>query len=265
MSPLRPVLRWTLTGFAGLAAGALLLLFLGAEDTEDWFSWTIQPPLSAASLGAFYGAALVLFIGGLRAPGPATARQIAPPVLAIAIALLVVTLVHLDKFDTDSLFGIFWLSAYIVAPPLMLWAILDQRRAGGSPTGVPLPRPLRVVLGVEGALMLGAAAVLLLAPETAADHWPWALTPLVARVYGAFTLGVALVALIVTRDGFAGSRGIAGAYLTLGAVQLLALLIHRADLGGDDTATAVYIGFLALVLATGAYGLSSSASALSRS
>ena len=38
--------------------------------------------------------------------------------------------------------------------------------------------------------MLAAAAVMLLAPDTAIDFWPWTLTPLVSRALGAFTLGV---------------------------------------------------------------------------
>ena len=54
MNGLTPPLRWTLLGFAGLALIAGFLLFLGASDTEKWFSWTIEPPLSAAALGAFY-------------------------------------------------------------------------------------------------------------------------------------------------------------------------------------------------------------------
>ena len=34
------------------------------------------------------------------------------PVTVIAVLLLVATLIHLDKFDLDSLFGWFWLIVY---------------------------------------------------------------------------------------------------------------------------------------------------------
>jgi hypothetical protein len=266
MNSLNRVLRYTLTGFAALAVGALVLLIFGAEDTDDWFSWTIQPPLSAASLGAFYGAALVLFIAGLRASPTVTVRQIAPAVLLIAFALLIVTLVHLDKFDMDSLFGVFWLCAYLAAPPLLLWGVLAERGALRGPVaGSPLGRPLRLLLGAEGAVMIGVSGLLLLAPETAADIWPWQLTPLVARAFGSFTLGIGLVAVTLARDGILGSRGIALSYAVLGALQLLVVLNHEGDLGSDDAATAVYVGFLVAVLITGLYGLfSSSARALSR-
>ena len=39
-------------------SGAFVLLFVLSEQTDDWFSWTIQPPLTAAFLGASYLAAL---------------------------------------------------------------------------------------------------------------------------------------------------------------------------------------------------------------
>ena len=56
--PFTPSLRSILRVFAGLALIAGVLLFAGADDTDEWFSWTIQPPLTAATLGAFYWARL---------------------------------------------------------------------------------------------------------------------------------------------------------------------------------------------------------------
>ena len=50
--------------------------------------------------------------------------------LVIAVVLLAVTLVHLDRFDLDGLFGVFWLCAYIAAPPLLAYGIFLERRAG---------------------------------------------------------------------------------------------------------------------------------------
>ena len=254
MDGLRPELRLTLLGFAALALIAGGLLFIGADDTEDWFSWTIQPPLTAAALGAFYWGALVLFASGLRARGWLEVRPIAYPVLLIALILLVVTLIHLDKFDLDALPGVFWLCAYVVAPPLLLYAIVRQRAAGPGPVGPPLPALLRVLLALEGAVMVGMGALMLLAPDSAADIWPWMLTPLTSRALGTFVLAVGLVALTVVRDGRFPVRGLPTALTVVGALQLLAVAPHSDDLGGDDLATALYLGFVAAVVATGIYG-----------
>ena len=53
-------LHWFFVIAAILAAIAGGLLFIGADDTDRFFSWTIDPPLTAAFLGAAYWAALVL-------------------------------------------------------------------------------------------------------------------------------------------------------------------------------------------------------------
>jgi hypothetical protein len=274
MRELTPRLRLILYAFAALALIAGVMLFAGATRTEDYFSWTIEPPLTAATLGAFYWAALVLLVAAARSGTWAEARPAIYPVTLIAVLLLIVTLIHLDRFDLDSLFGWFWLVTYCLIPPVMLWAIVDQLRppagdagaANRATAGRRSLRPLlRSALAVEGAVMLAAGALILVAPETAADLWPWALTPLTSRAIGAFVLGIGAAALIAVRDDdLELFRGAAYAYAALGALQLLAVLLHEPDLGDDGLASGIYLAFLAAIAATGLYG-SIAASASSRS
>jgi membrane protein CcdC involved in cytochrome C biogenesis len=262
-----PRMRMIFWVFAGLALIAGALLFVGATRTDAWWSWTIAPPLTAATLGAFYWAAFVLILAAARSEGWAEARSAAYPVAVIALLLLVITLIHLDRFDLDSLFGIFWVAIYALVPPLLVWALAEQLRAPGD---VPrpsrrLPGALRAVLIFEGVAMLAAGGLLLIAPGTADDLWPWALSPLTSRAIGAFVFGIGLAALIAARDDDPVSfRGAALAYTALGLLELLALLIHSPDLGSDDLATALYVAFWSLVTLTGVYGLSA-ARASSRS
>ena len=267
MAGLSPLLKNTLLGFAVLALTAGFLLFVGAEDTDDWFSWTIQPPLTAAALGAFYWSAFALLLAGALAPSWRAARPVVYPVLVIATVLLVVTLIHLDRFDMDSVFGVFWLCAYIVAPPLLVAGIVvERRREDPGVGGRVLPGILRTALTFQSAALVALAAVMLLAPDSAADFWPWALTPLTSRALGAFVLGVGLVAVLVARDDeLIPFRGMAAAYTMLGAFQLLAVALHSSDLGDDGLATGIYIAFLAVIAASGLYGLSIAARASARS
>ena len=95
-----------------LALIAGILLFIGAAETDRFFSWTIEPPLTAAFLGAAYWAAFLLLGWAARQQEWAMARTAVPPVFVIAVLLLVATLVHLDRFDLDSVFGWFWLIVY---------------------------------------------------------------------------------------------------------------------------------------------------------
>jgi hypothetical protein len=262
-----PRLRLVFWVFAGLALIAGGLLFIGATRTDEWWSWTIEPPLTAATLGAFYWAAFVLILTAARSETWAEARPAAYPVAVIAVLLLVVTLYHLDRFDLDSLFGVFWLVAYALVPPLLVWALADQVRTPGEdarPTQ-RLPRGLRALLIFEGVAMLATGGVLLFSAGLADDLWPWALSPLTSRAIGSFYVGIGVIALIAVRDDDpVNFRGAALAYTVLGLLVLLAVLLHLPDLEGDHFDTAIYVGSWSLVTLTGAYGLSA-ARALSRS
>ena len=257
MSPLSPRLRAVMIGFGVLAVGAGLLTFAGATETEEWFSWTIQPPLTAATLGAYYWAALALIIGVVIAGTWAAARVAAIGIVSISILLLAATVAHLDKFDFDSVFGWFWLAAYVVAPPLFVWALLDQRRigTGTQAAGPRLPAVVRTALAIEGAVLVAASVLLWVSPDTAADVWPWALTPLTSRAIGSFLLGIGLVALVtVADDDRPSSRVASDAYVVLGFLVLAAAAIHSPDFGDDEASSSLYIGFWIAVFLTGLYG-----------
>ena len=243
MQPLTPRLRLILEVFAGLALIAGALLFFGATRTDAWWSWTIEPPLTAATLGAFYWAAFVLILIAARSKTWARARPAVYPVAVIAVLLLAITLIHVDRFDLDSLFGVFWVVAYAVVPVLLAWALVEQREIRGEDPGEPLqlPKPLRQMLIVEGAVMLAVGALLLVAPSPADDVWPWALSPLTSRAIGSFLIGIGLAALIAVReDDLLSFRGAALAYAVLGLLELLALNLHIPDLGDRPLATTLY-------------------------
>jgi membrane protein CcdC involved in cytochrome C biogenesis len=265
MLPVTPRLRLILDVFAGLALIAGALLFFGATRTDAWWSWTIAPPLTAATLGAFYWAAFVLILSAARSRSWAAARPAVYPVAVIALLLLVITLIHLDRFDLDSLFGVFWVVAYVLVPLLLAWALADQlsgrdeeERGARRPSGGVrrLPIALRRALIVEGAVMVAAGVLLLIAPGAADEVWPWALSPLTSRAIGSFLFGIGVAALIAVRDDDPLSfRGAAGAYTGLGLLQLLALNLHIPDLGDRPLATVLYAAFWVAVVLTGGYGL----------
>ncbi|HEY1236792.1 MAG TPA: hypothetical protein VGE91_00545 [Solirubrobacterales bacterium] len=259
MRPVTPRLRLILEVFAGLALIAGALLFLGATNTEMWWSWTIAPPLTAATLGAFYWAAFVLILIAARSQTWARARPAVYPVAVIAVLLLVITLIHIDRFDLNSLFGVFWVVAYALVPVLLGLAVADQLSTTGEDRRGPkrLPTLLRRALIVEGVVMVVAGALLLTAPGVADDIWPWALSPLTSRAIGSFLLGIGVAALLAAReDDPVSFRGAALAYTALGLLELLALNLHIPDLGDRPAATTLYAAFWVAVVLTGGYGLS---------
>ena len=204
---------------AGLAAIAGFLLFPLAGETDRFFSWTIEPPLSAAFMGAAYWAALVLLAWAARQREWALARTAMPAVATIAALLLVTTLIHLDKFDLDSLFGWFWLVVYCLVTPLLAWAIRRRSR-----TTVPVergrPPPARRRSArcsrSSRACLLGFGVALYAAPLDVASAWPWDLTPLTARAIASFLIGFGVAAgFAIWENDAVRLRGPAYAFTTL--------------------------------------------------
>jgi len=240
-----------------LALIAGLLLFVGATRTEDYFSWTIDPPQTAAFLGAAYWAAAVLFSWASTQRSWQRLRIAVYPELAVAVVLLIGTYMHLDKFH-DDLFGYFWVSVYAIAAPVLIYLIaLTRTDAPDSDHEARLPMPIALRLALAGqALVFALYSVgLFVSPSGfGGDAWPWALTPLTARAIAAFLLGFALAAVIAIRaDSLQRFRGAALTYAVLGALQLLAVALHSSDFK-DGAALPLFAVFFAGVLAVGVAG-----------
>jgi hypothetical protein len=249
-------LRWFFGASAVLAAIAGAELFIGASDTDRFFSWTIDPPLTAAFMGAAYWAAMVLLAWAARQQTWARARTALPPVFTIAVLLLIATLIHLDRFHHD-LFGRFWEAVYVIVVPLLAYLIWIQvRRAGLAWRGNrPLPGWLRVALGLQALVMLALGVALFAAPVGASSLWPWALTPLTGRAVGAFLVGFGVAAVLAAAENDIDRlHGAALAYATLGALELAAAALHGDDFSSPSAGVAAYVAFCASVLALGLYG-----------
>ena len=249
-------LRWFFGVSAALALIAGFQLFVGAGDTDRFFSWTIEPPLTAAFLGAAYWAACLLLAWAARQGDWPRARTALPPVVTIAILLGVATLIHLDRFHHD-LYGRFWEVVYAIVVPLLVYLIWAQPKGSGVEAGVgrPLAGWLRAALGVQAATLLVFGVLLYVAPVGLHSIWPWPLTPLTGRAIGAFLCGFGVAATFALKENsLERLYGSALAWAALGALELLAVAIHAGDLTATDPATALYVAFFASVLGLGAYG-----------
>jgi hypothetical protein len=247
--------RTTFRISAGLAAVAGLMLFAGASETDRFFSWTIDPPMTAAFLGATYWAVVLLFASASRLTTWPAARIAAWPEATAACLLLVATLLHLDKFH-DDLFGYFWVGVYALGGPLLLLMVgLSERLAGrAQPSSGPrLPIGLRVLLAGHAIAFLAYGTLLFARPEDTA--WAWALTPLTGRAVASFLLGFGVAAALAARQNrLRDLGGAAQTYCVLGGLELIAALIHSGDFEGD-LGLPLFAGFFATVLAAGLWGL----------
>ena len=191
-----------LVGFAFVTFDFIQLTFL-SERTDKYFSWTIASPLTAAVFGSFYFAAAVITITGGTQKAWVRARAVVPGTFALVLLIEIATLIHLDLFrphlnSPDGLtrfeFWV-WIGAYSIEPPGLLIGMLLQRRMPGvdPPRLEPLPR-WYCNLGLAGGLGAAAlGAVMFLVPTALIGVWSWTLTPLTARVLGAWFVASGLV------------------------------------------------------------------------
>lgn len=258
-----PGVRLLLGAFAVLTPVATTQLLVFSRSTAEGFAWTVQPPLTAAFLGAGYAAGFVLVVLSLRGRTWGAARVGYLTVLVFTLVALAATLLHLDRFHLSAAGTVpraaawGWLVVYVVVPLAMLAVLPRQLRApGGDPrTGPRLGRGLRAALGAH-AVVLALTGVALFAVPAARELWPWALTPLTARSVASWSLALGLAAvLVVLDDDLDRLRPAAVTYVVLGVLQLAVLVRFRADLAWSRTSTWVYLALVLSVLVLGVAGL----------
>jgi hypothetical protein len=250
--------------FVALTALATNQLYVLTEHTDEWFAWTIRPPLTAAFLGGGYGAGFLMVALALRTHAWAHARVPVVTVLVFSTLTLIATLLHRDRFHFEADGGIarfaawFWLAVYLLVPvALVLLAAHQQRMPGSDPERrQPLPVWLAAILVPQGAVMLVVGVVLFVDPARSATLWPWTLTPLTARVVAAWLIafGIASLLVLVERD-LERLEISAVAYTLFGLLELLALARYEDSVRWGSAAATVYLVLLVTVVPTGAAGL----------
>lgn len=252
-----PLVRATFAAGFVLSLGAGCVLTFFPRHTDSAFAWTIAVPASAAFIGAFYLASMLIAVLSLRRREWARVRAGLPGLIVFFWATLLATLLHLDRFHLGAggtgarIAGWAWLIVYLVVPPATTYALVRQRAAPGvdRPGGHDLPTGQRALLVAVGGLLLGIGAVLFVAPSVGDDIWPWPVTPLTARTMAAWTLalGTALLAIARENDALRAVPPTAG--IVLGTVLLAAGLARFPP--DDWWAGAAYVTLLAVVCALG--------------
>jgi hypothetical protein len=257
-----------------LVAGALVLaagfqLFVLTDHTERFFAWTVEPPVTGATLGAFYWTSLGLLAASYREPVWARVRVAFPGVFAFTSLTLLATLVHLDRFhlgadDPITLIATWaWVAVYGVVPPALVAVLLMQRRAPGSnpPRVAPVAVPARSVMGIVALAWVGVGAALVAIPGRAASLWPWPLTDLTARAVGAWLIGMGLVVGgAVVENDWTRLRPAALSSILLAGLQATALVRYADQVAWGSIEAWAYVGTVVALAAVGISGLRAPAS-----
>jgi hypothetical protein len=249
----RPLTRagvWLLLVLA-LLNGAFLY-FLPSHARTD-YAWKIVPPVNAAFIGAgFLAGTLATALVLLSATRWRSFQTLPPALWVLATTLAVATAIHHDKFKFHYAPTWGWVIVYAGVPFAIPYLVLRQRaNAEPEPDADPRLRSTRALSAVLGALLVIGAAVLYIAPSTR-SHWPWPLTPLLARAVAAWYAMVGAMLLSCAYTLRRASEAVIP-YATLAAWSLLLLalpLLHPDDVhrsGADFVIwTALMVALLAL-------------------
>lgn len=252
-----------------LAVAGILVLIIGLplylvpQNSEEYFSWSVQPALSAAFLGGAYLAAAVIEFSAARQRVWANARIAVPAVLVFTLLTLFITLGNNDQYNYGApgfvqSFGTWaWLVVYVVVPPIMTIVLVVQLLRGGSDPirSRPIPVALRGILAVGGVALLAGGILLLIDPGAASWMWPWPVSSLTGRAFGAWMVGfgIAMVQISWEADWKRARPATTGAGV-LGALQLVAVLRYVDVPAWDDPQPWVYVAVMVSFVVLGIWG-----------
>ena len=258
-----PAARMFVASAAVFVAAAGLSLFLLSEKTSLYFAWTIKPPVTAAFLGGGYLAVTTALALALREQDWARIRIGVWVVGTGLTSILIATLLHLDKFHLNSpvwtaqAWAWTWLALYIVLIPGLIAALWLQRRETGeeAPPRAALDTWLRLGMALLALVMLVVGLALFTRPDLAASLWPWPLTPLTARMIGAFYIGFAVSLVVAAKENdYTRTYVAAAAYIVFAILQGVTFMRYPA-VSWMEPAGLLLAGVLAALLVIGVTSL----------
>jgi hypothetical protein len=230
---------------------AAFLLFVFPERTGELFAWAIAPPLSAYMLGSAYVGGIWFFVGVAVTKRWHRVAPGFPAVVVFAGALLVATLLHLDRFSQNLSFYT-WVVLYATTPfaVAVLWWLQRRSDEGAAETrDARVPLGVRAVMLVVGAASLVTGAIMFLSPTLVIPIWAWDLTPLTARVLGAvLSLPGVVAAGFLRDDRWSSFRILFQAQLISLVAIVCSLIAGRDALYGDRFATPAFLALIAIAL-----------------
>ncbi|WP_298908141.1 hypothetical protein [uncultured Aliiroseovarius sp.] len=232
-------MRWMLLVAAVLVTVIGAPLFLLPDKTAFLFSWTVNPPVTAAFLGGAYLAAGLVEFRASQDTTWESARIAVPAVWIFTTMTLIATLLHIDKFHFGAEFAPFtqfvtwvWLAVYGLVPIVMgaLWVLQLRKTSKDGPRANPMAGWMRTVLWGQAGILLLLGGGLFLAPADIKFLWPWALSALTARAVGAWLIGIGALSAHMALEGDNQRVAHANAALIVFCVlEVLAVIRLSAD------------------------------------
>jgi hypothetical protein len=188
--------------FFGVAA--ISAVFLHPEATATNFAWPIQPPVMAATFGAFYLSVGLLFVLGVGARRWQQVRVISIPAASFTAVMLLTTVLHWEKFNVGIFPFYVWFASYLLPPSIFLVLYLDHQKRS-APVGAgrtqPIVRWIRQFWRINGLGLTSLAVLFYVLPGWLMAIAPWTFTPLTARTLSGWLIGVGSLQMWMAWEG----------------------------------------------------------------
>ncbi|WP_290816919.1 hypothetical protein [Halovivax sp.] len=164
---------------------AFVILYGFPGRTEQLFAWTIAPELTPLIMGAGYGTGVYFFYRVVTVREWHRVGPVFPGIAVFTWFMAAATALHWANFNHGHATFVFWLVLYVVSPVVVPGIWLLNRRTdplNRIEDALEMPRSLRQGAAVSGVLITVTAVVCFLFPEPLIERWPWAVSPLTARI-----------------------------------------------------------------------------------
>lgn len=182
---------------------AFLILAFFPDQTGQRFAWEIRPAIQSLYMGAGYlGGAWLFFQVIIGSKWHRAAAGFAP-VTAFTISMLLLTILHWERFNLHHFPFILWLGLYLITPFLIpfLWyrnRITDP--GNPEPGDRVVPNIARWGLGSLGVMLLIFAFGGFLFPNWLISFWVWPMLPLGARVLSGWFSLLGVGGVVIARE-----------------------------------------------------------------
>lgn len=164
---------------------AFLILYLLPDRSGERFAWAIKPHMTALFIGSGYLGGAYMFVYAIFGRRWHRIKTAFPAVTTFTVAMLLATILHWDRFNLKHFPFQLWLILYVITPALVPYLWLKNRVTDpGTPEAndIPVPTLAKWAFMASGLIGLALALGMFFDPQAVISIWPWALTPLTARV-----------------------------------------------------------------------------------